>query len=113
MSAQKDLQGSETRELLEGTKENDILPDEVALICPPGKLMIFNRNNRKGNRKIELGARPDGDDSLCGVMRSDAWTCVSSRLGAPQDKRQAGPGVSSQFQPGKLHRDITHCTPLI
>lgn len=41
----------------------------------------------------------DGGDSLCGVKRSDALTCVFSHWEAPQGKRQAGPGVSSQFQP--------------
>ena len=46
---------------------------------------------------------------MCGgVKRSDAWTCVFSRWEAPQGKRQAGPGVSSQFQPEKLRREISY-----
>ena len=43
VSAQKAFQGSETKttELLGGTEENSVSPDEGSLICPPGKSMIF------------------------------------------------------------------------
>ena len=43
VSAQKALQGSEnkTRELLIGTKENNILPYEGSLICPSKQINDF------------------------------------------------------------------------
>ena len=43
VSAQKNLKASETEtgELLGGTKENNILPDEGTLIYPRGKLTIL------------------------------------------------------------------------
>ena len=46
MSAQKALQWSETetRELLEGRKENNILLNDGSLICPPGKSKIFSKS---------------------------------------------------------------------
>ena len=52
------IQGSETetRELLEGTTENSVSPNEGSLIGPPGKSMIFHK---KETEKIELVARPE------------------------------------------------------
>ena len=68
MSAQKALEGSETetRELLGGSEENSILPDEGSLICPPGKLII-NKKHKKSEKidnveKIDLVARPEPVD---------------------------------------------------
>ena len=54
---QKALQGpeTETRELLGGTKENSVSPDEGSLICHPGKSMNFHK---KETEKIELVASP-------------------------------------------------------
>ena len=40
VSAQKNFQGSETRELL-GGMEKKVFPDEGLLICLPGESMIF------------------------------------------------------------------------
>ena len=41
VSAKRVLQGHKISELLEETKENNILPDEESLIRPAGKSMIF------------------------------------------------------------------------
>ena len=56
MSAQKALQGSktETRELLGGTTENSVFPDEGVIDLPYRQIFL-----QKGNRRNELVFRPD------------------------------------------------------
>ena len=56
MSAQKALQGfkNDTRELVGGRKENNVLPDDGSLICPHIK-MILCRDQMGKNEKV---ARP-------------------------------------------------------
>ena len=58
ISSKGPTRGSETqtRELLSGTKENNIFPDEGSLICPPDKLMISSAKSKQ--KKYELVARP-------------------------------------------------------
>ena len=55
VSAHKALQGSETRtrELLEETEQNHILPDKGSLICPSSRFSHIRKKN-----KIVLGAGP-------------------------------------------------------
>ena len=59
VSAQKALRGSETetRELLGGTEENTVSPDEGSLICPPGKSTSFH----KKETEQKLSQWPDLD----------------------------------------------------
>ena len=43
---------TETRELLEGTKENSILSGRVSLICLEGKSMVFNKKETEKNKEV-------------------------------------------------------------
>ena len=45
----------ETRELLGGPRENNKIPDERSIFCPPGKSIFFSKSKRN---KIALEARP-------------------------------------------------------
>ena len=61
VSAQKALQGSETetRDLQGATEENSFFLIRGSLICPPGKSMIFHKNET--GQKIDLVTRPGVD----------------------------------------------------
>ena len=59
VSAQKALQKShtETRELMVGTEEKSISPDEGSIISPAGKNQCF-LHKKETEIKVELVARP-------------------------------------------------------
>ena len=73
--------GTETRELPEGTKENNILPIRKSLICPPGKWMIFSYKKQKnwvGCRDLLplLGIPRRPEDPIwapCGASNHENW----------------------------------------